>query len=400
MTLLRPIDEAGVLDAVVSAVAAGTALEVVGAGSKRGLGRPVTAAATLDLSAFTGVTFYEPDELVIALRPGTPLAEVEATVAARGQMLAFEPPDLGPLYGLRAGTGTIGGVIATNLSGPRRIKAGAARDHMLGLRAVSGRGEIFKSGGRVVKNVTGYDLSKGLTGSFGTLAVFTEVTLKVLPAAKTETTLAIEGLSDAAAVAALCRALGSPADVSGAAHLPEGVASLGFDGPATLIRIEGVPPSVTDRAGRLTALLADVGPARQIAADESRAAWRAVGGVAPFVGTDETVWKISVAPTTGPKLTARLAALGGRCFYDWGGGLVWLALPAASDAASGARAIRAAIAAEGGGHATLVRAPDATRAAVPVFEPQPAPLAALTRRLKTQFDPLGLLNPGRMTAET
>ncbi|ODN71706.1 glycolate oxidase subunit GlcE [Methylobrevis pamukkalensis] len=406
MTALRPTDEAGVLAAVADAVATGTSLEILGAGSKRGLGRPVAAGRTLDLTGLSGVTFYEPEELVIAVRPGTPLAEVGHLLASRGQALAFEPPDLGPLYGAPADVGTIGGMIAANLSGPRRIKAGAARDHMLGIRAVSGRGEIFKSGGRVVKNVTGYDMSKGLTGSFGTLAVFTELTLKVLPAPQTATTLMWTGLADDAAVAVLSRALGSPADVSGAAHLPASVAAdFGFSGPATLLRLEGIAPSVADRAARLAALLADAGPAEAMGGEPGLDLWRAIRDVAPFAATPGTVvWKISVAPTAGPKVVARLPAAlpstaGSRHFYDWGGGLVWLALDPTSADDAGAAAIRAAIAAEGGGHATLVRAPAELRARIPVFEPQPGPLAALTARLRAQFDPLGILNPGRMVAK-
>jgi glycolate oxidase FAD binding subunit len=189
MTTFTPATAEETLNIVRWAAGEETPLEIVGHGSKRGIGRPSQAEHVLDLSQLSGVTLYEPEELVLSARAGTPLAEIEALLERHNQQLAFEPMDYGPLLGGEPGRGTIGGVLGANLSGPRRIKAGAARDHVLGVNAVSGRGEAFKSGGRVVKNVTGYDLSKGLAGSWGTLAVVTDVTFKVLPAAETERTL-------------------------------------------------------------------------------------------------------------------------------------------------------------------------------------------------------------------
>ena len=224
MTTFTPSTSAEVLSAVQWALSENAPLEILGAGTKRGIGRPVQAAHTLDLSHLTGVTLYEPEELVLTAKAGTPLAEIEKMLAERNQQFAFEPIDYGPLLGQAPGRATIGGVLAANLSGPRRLKAGAARDHILGIQAVSGRGEAFKSGGRVVKNVTGYDLSKLMAGSWGTLAVVTDLTFKVLPAAETETTLALRGLADEDAVEAMALAMGSSAEVSGAAHLPQGVA--------------------------------------------------------------------------------------------------------------------------------------------------------------------------------
>jgi len=184
--LLKPRDAKDVEAAVAWALAEVKTLEIVGHGSKRGIGRAAQWDLSLDLSDLSGVTLYEPEELVLSARAGTPLAEIETLLAAHNQELAFEPMDYGPVFGAPAGCGTIGGTIAANLSGPRRIKAGAARDHFLGVSAVSGRAETFKSGGRVVKNVTGYDLCKVLAGSHGTLAVMTDVTVKVLPRAETE----------------------------------------------------------------------------------------------------------------------------------------------------------------------------------------------------------------------
>ncbi len=404
-TTLKPVDAEGVLEAVRFAAAEETPLEVIGHGSKRGVGRPVQAEYELDLSELTGVTLYEPEELVLSVKAGTPTSDVETLLAENNQMLAFEPMDFGPLYGGARGRGTMGGVLAANASGPRRIKAGAARDHILGIKAVSGRGETFKSGGRVVKNVTGYDLSKGLAGSWGTLAVVTEATFKVLPKPEAAATLVIAGLDDLSAVTSLAKAMGTPFDVSGAAHLPEtlvaevpDVAFASGGRSATLIRLEGIVPSVDYRAEKLTAMVGRLGEVAVIEDSASEAAWRAVRDAAAFGTTTHPVWRVSVAPTAGPTLVAALKNVGViRYFYDWSGGLVWVEVE--EDLPDGlAREIRAAVAAVGGGHATLMRGTPGLRSAVPPFEPQPKPLAALSKRLKEQFDPRGILNPGRMVA--
>ena len=261
---LQPRDAAEVGEAMRWALSGGKALELIGRGSKRAIGRAAQWDATLDLSGLSGVTLYEPEELVLSAKAGTPLAEIEALVAASGQELAFEPMDYGPLLGVAAGAGSIGGVLAANLSGPRRIKAGAARDHFLGVNAVSGRGETFKSGGRVVKNVTGYDLCKLLAGSWGTLAAMTDITIKTLPRAETEETILIIGLDDATAVKAMAAAVGSFADVSAAAHLPAPVAARIAESAAaraavTAFRLEGVPPSIAHRKDVLQKLAAPFG---------------------------------------------------------------------------------------------------------------------------------------------
>lgn len=385
---LKPETDDQVIEIVRWALAGAVPLELAGRGSKRGFGRPVQAAHALDLSGLAGIEVYEPEELVLTARPGTPMAEIEAALAASGQALAFEPPDLGPLYGGAAGAGTLGGTVGCNLSGPRRLKAGAARDHVLGIEAVSGRGQAFKSGGRVVKNVTGYDLPKLLTGAFGTLAAMTRITVKVLPAPETVRTLVIAGLDDTAGVAVLTRALTSPYEVSGAAHLPAGI--LG-DAARSLVRIEGFGPSVDSRVASLSQLLGDAGPVAVLDSGESVDLWRRIRDVSPFAGDGRAVWRVSVAPTAGPQIAA---AAGGAHYFDWGGGLVWIAVPPDGDA--GAASIRAAVGAAGGGHATLVRAPAGLRAALPVFEPQPPALLALERRVRESFDPKGILSPGRM----
>jgi len=395
MTRFRPDDERDLAQIITAAVAQEEPLEIVAGGSKRGLGRPLQTPHVLDMTAFSGIRDYEPEELVLTAGAATPMPEIEAALAAKGQMLAFEPPDWRGVFG---GTGapTLGGVIACNLAGPRRIKMGAARDHFLGFRAVSGRGEAFKAGGKVVKNVTGYDLAKLIAGSYGTLAVVTEVTVKVLPLAAEERTLVLHGLDDARALHAMAEALNSSHELSGAAHLPAGAS--GGDRPLTALRLEGPLPSVMARAEALARELGAFGLAETLATPPSRALWRAVREGAPLA-SDRTrvLWRCSVPPSAGPALAAAVSrAVDARSFFDWGGGLVWLAVPGAGD--GGAAVIRAAVAASGG-HATLLRAPDALRAAIPVFEPQAPALAALTRRVKDAFDPKRILNRGRMYAD-
>ncbi len=398
---LKPRDAKEVEDAVRWALGNDKALELAGQGTKRAIGRPSQTDLTLDLSGLTGVTLYEPAELVLSARAGTPIAEIEALLDKNKQELAFEPMDYGPLLGHDANCGTLGGAIAANLSGPRRIKAGAARDHFLGVTAITGRGETIKSGGRVVKNVTGYDLCKVLAGSWGTLAAMTDVTIKVLPKAETEATVLVTGLYDARACAAMAAAMGSSSDVSGAAHLPDHVASW-FDGlprteASTALRLEGFAPSVDHRKAALARLMKEFGPVSLIDEKESRALWRSIRNVQPFAveaARSRPLWRISVAPNKGYEIAAAITPAA-QMFYDWAGGLIWVAMPFASE--PDAAAIRGATAALGG-HAALVRAPTAVRAATDVFAPEEPALHALTKRVKESFDPKAVLNPGRMWA--
>jgi glycolate oxidase FAD binding subunit len=402
---LAPRDAQEVEQTIGWAVANGKTLEVVGRGTKRTIGRAAQWDATLDLSALTGVTLYEPEELVLSAKAGTRLAEIEALVAASNQELAFEPMDYGVLLGGETAAGSIGGTIAANLSGPRRIKAGAARDHFLGLSAVSGRGETFKSGGRVVKNVTGYDLCKLIAGSWGTLAAMTDVTIKTLPKAETEQTVLVLDLDEATACKVTAAAMSSYGDVSAAAHLPAVVAGriealAGTGTAATAFRLEGFAPSVAQRKAVLEKLLAPFGALGTLAEERSRSLWRAIRDVAPFAASGPSgkrdVWRLSTAPMRGAEVGQALRKkLDAEVLYDWACGLIWAALPAADDA--NAPSVRACVAATGG-HATLIRAPAAVRAAVEVFTPEPGPLAALTDRVRKGFDPQGVLNAGRMWA--
>ena len=400
----KPIDDTQVLDAVAWALGAEAPLEIVGRGSKRGLGRPFQVEHTLDLSGLSGINFYEPEELVLSAKPSTPLAEIGAALAERDQMLAFEPMDMGPLFGQSVGEGSIGGVFACNLSGPRRIKMGAARDHLLGFNAVSGRGEAYKSGGRVVKNVTGYDLSKLITGSFGTLSVITELTFKVLPAPEKTYTVLLAGLDGESATRAMSAAMNSSHEVAGAAHLPVDIAKCsgvsyvaGASGSITAMRLEGFGPSVEQRCRELRQELSGFGALEELHSRNSARFWAEVRDATYLAEpADRVIWRLSVPPSMGHGVVENLRiSHGAKAFLDWSGGLIWLTLPPTDDA--GHAAVRGAVAAVSG-HATLIRAPADVRAAVPVFQPQPAPLAALSARVKDSFDPKRVLNPGRMVA--
>ena len=410
MDTLKVRDARDVEDVVRAAIASEQPLEIVGHGSKRLIGQPMATNALLDLAALNAVTSYEPNELIITVQAAAPLADVRSLIDSRNQQFAFEPMDTAPLLGT-ANLGTIGGMIGAGLAGPRRIKAGGARDHLLGAHGVSGFGDSFKAGGRVVKNVTGYDLCKLLAGSWGTLAVMTEVTLKVMPRPESERTLVLRGLDDIAATRAMTAALGSPFDVSGAAHVPNsafraagsGLGELGDRGEAvTLLRLEGITASAVHRAAALGKLLAPFGTADVLEDDASAAVWDSVRDVRPFAASGALaawpVWRIVCPPASGGALGQALSRdTGGDVIYDWGGGLIWAALPPKPDAQ--AALVRQRVDAAGG-HATLLRASDEVRRNVDVFHPQPSGLAALSERVRQSFDPKGIFNRGRMLRES
>lgn len=392
MIVHMPRDEQDASAIVAQSANKRTKLRVSGRGTKISVGRPVQADESLSAAELKGITLYEPAELVIAARSGTPLSEVVQALAAKGQELPFEPMDYRSLLGTR-GEPTIGAVAAMNISGPRRIMAGAARDSLIGVRFVNGRGEIVKSGGRVMKNVTGLDLVKLMAGSWGTLGFLTEVTFKVLPKHERMATLLIRGLDDRQAVDVLSQALGSPYDVTGAAHLP----APDNQGARTIIRLEGFSVSVDYRLNELRRLFKRFGSADILEGRGAEALWQSVRDATVLQERrEQAYWRISTAPTKGPDFTAQVSrTIDARWFYDWGGGLIWLATPGGGDL--GASAIREATRAFGG-HATLVSASEEARATLDVFEPQAEPVMALTRGIKASFDPAGILNPGRMYA--
>ncbi|KQX18735.1 MULTISPECIES: FAD-binding protein [unclassified Sphingomonas] len=360
----------------------GGKLELRGGGSKAAIGaaRP---AEIVDLRGFAGVVDYDPPELVLTVRPGTPLVEVERLVAEQGQMLAFEPFDHGPLFGAKAGGATIGGIVAAGVAGSGRLTAGGARDHLLGFTAVSGRGERFVAGGKVVKNVTGYDLPKLVAGSWGRLAAITELTLKVLPRPKVVRTMAIEGLGATAAQAAMAEAMGSPAEIGAAAHRPP------LDGrPAmTLFRVQGFAPSVEARCATLPRLLERHGRAIALPADEAAPLWSSIGQAGALADAG-TLWRISLPPSAAPRLVETFEPLGGRWLLDWAGGLLWLGF-------DGDPTLVRRMAEMAGGHAMLVRAPIDLRDRIPAQHPRASGVMALEARVRRAFDPAGIFETGR-----
>ncbi len=373
---MRPTDAGDLAEIIADAAAAGRKLELRGGGTKSEIGAP-REAEIVDMTGFSGVIDYDPAELVLTVGAGTPLADVEALVRGRNQMLAFEPFDHGPLFGRPVGAATIGGVIAAGVSGSRRVSRGAARDHLLGFKGVSGRGEAFVGGAKVVKNVTGYDLPKLVTGGWGRLAALTEITLKVLPRPETALTLVLDALDPRAAQTTMSMAMGSQADVAAAAHT-QGL---------TAFRLEGFGPSVTARRDALEALLADAGPARILTEIEAEAFWR---GLRDLDALDDgrPLWRVSTPPSRACQIVDTLAPLGARWLMDWAGGLLWLTFDGAP------AALRQAAEAVGG-HAMLVRAPDGLRARVPALHPQPTGVRALEARVRRAFDPKGVFETGR-----
>ena len=379
---LLPQSARDVADAIADAARQGERLTITGGGSKAATGAPV-AVRELSTRGLCGVVDYDPAELVLTVRPGTPLAQVQALVASEGQMLAFEPFDHGLIFGAAEGAATIGGVVAAGVAGSQRLSGGAARDHLLGFQAVSGRGEIFVAGGKVVKNVTGFDLPKLAAGSWGRLFMMTELTLKVLPMPRELRTLAIAGLSLDQALALMALAMGSQGDVAAAAYLPAGLRG---GESATILRVQGFDASVAARCMLLETLLADFGRLAPISPTDAEAMWADLRRLAPL-GPDRPLWRLNVVPSLAGRVRQALPA-NADMLFDWAGGLVWVA--GAVDPAL----IRSA-AVNAGGHAMLIRADAALRAQVPAFHPQPAGLAALEERVRRAFDPTGLFETGR-----
>ena len=374
----RPADETELIGLIAEAAERGLKLELRGGGSKREIGA-ATDASVVELGCFRGVIDYDPAELVLTAGAATPLMEIEAALIAQGQALAFEPFDHGPIFERPVGAATLGGVIAAGVSGSRRLSRGAARDHLLGFRAVSGRGEAFVGGAKVVKNVTGYDLPKVMTGSWGRLAALTEVTLKVLPCAPEALTLAITGLSPDAAVAVMSKAMGSKADPAAAAHSP-------LDGGLTTLRLEGFAPSIKAREQLLIDLLSEV-VVRPLSADRALAVWGDLRALKPL-DDGRPLWRLVVPARAAAEVIATLEPLGARWLMDWAGGLIWLTADAAP---TQVRAV-----AEGlGGHAALIRADETLRGSTPTFHPQSSGVAALEMRVRRAFDPAGVFETGR-----
>ena len=365
MQRIQPESPSEIVSVVRSHAEQRRPLAIEGSGSKSGLGRPVEAEALLSARGLSGITTYQPDELVLTAWSGTPMREIWDALVEKRQHLAFEPA-ASTLYGSGNEAGTLGGVLASNLSGPRRPSAGAARDHFLGFSAVNGIGEEFKAGGKVVKNVTGYDLPKLLTGSMGTLAVLLEVTVKVLPAPEKQRTVIV------------------PVAARSGVDLVRGASSV-----IAALRLTGSPVSVADRCAAVRAAIGV--PTEELHTARSQALWSEINEVSGLLPTETAVlWRLSVPPAAGERIAAQLGG-GDDWLMDWGGGRIWMTRRDAS--AEDAAVVRKAVAVVGG-HATLVRGPDVLRRAIDVF-PMEAP-PALLQRTKAAFDPHGIFNPGRM----
>ncbi len=384
---LVPNSESEVCEAVMAAGAAASCLHIRGGGTRHAMAN--AEGKRLSISGLNGITLYEPAELVLSAQAGTPVARIEAELDSKNQRLAFEPPDYRDLLGTE-GEPTIGGCVAVNASGPRRVNAGACRDGLIGVRMVTGRGEIVRSGGRVMKNVTGYDLVKLSAGAHGTLGVLTEVTFKLLPKPQTQASLVLRGLSVARAIEAMLTALRSPYEVTGAAHLPAGQGREG----ATYLRLEGFDFSVQHRSRELVRVLTPFGEAERLDELGSAAVWRDIRDARAFqVPPGDVVWRVSTRASQAAALAAHLSGIAKAAAFDWGGALIWLTC--ALDGDGGQAAIRGALRAVGG-HATLARAPAEMRMRLDTFEPLPDALMNLTGKIKQAFDPQGILNPGRM----
>lgn len=390
---LAPQSESHVVDAVRGVSEKNAALEIVAHGTKRAIGRPVSANTILDTSAISGIVKYEPEELVLTVRAATPMREIEAALAEKNQMLGFEPADWGPLFGAAPNAGTIAGVVATNACGARRVRAGAVRDHVIGCRFVNGSGEAIKAGGQVIKNVTGFDIAKLMCGAFGTLGVLTEVTLRVTPKPAHMATFALKNSAPKEGLAALRRAAGLPIDATGLSYFPamafgETQGALAGGSGAALIRIEGTRPALDEKLSVLRHAFAGV--ERAVLDDGTAALFKGVSNGAVFAQRETDIWRLCVPQSAAHEA---LSTSGASFWYaDWAGGVLWLGLPADEATATRLRSITMTV----GGYATLVRGSAEARANLAVFETEAAARAELTRSIKAAFDPKRLMNPGRM----
>lgn len=398
-----PSSETELADLIRQAADQKLPVEICGNRTKRDIGGSMQVATRISTTQISGVTLYEPTEMVLSAKSGTPVSEIETLLDQNGQELAFEPARWDRIVAPKATEpATIGGVVASNISGPRRVLRGSVRDHLIGMRAVNGFGEEIKSGGRVMKNVTGYDLARGIAGSWGTLAVLSEVTFKVLPKAAESRSLILLNLPDEGAVQAMCYAMGSPHEVTGTVHIPTAfterlsnpdIAKLGRS--VTALRLENFPSALTRRVGSLYEALKPFGEIYELDHQRSQDFWSDVRGLT-FLSGDWPLWRITTAPDRAAKLVSKLRnRLECHAAYEWSGGLIWLEVSPATDA--GATMLRR-ITAEFQADAMLVRAKQSTRAAIDVFQPLPEANMALIKRLKEAFDPHRIFNPGRIYA--
>jgi glycolate oxidase FAD binding subunit len=387
-THIRPRNAGELAAEIVDAAASGKTFEISAGGTKLGLGGPVSSDAVLDVAGLSSVEFYEPEELVMKIGVGALLADIRQMLSEKRQRLAFDPPDYGRVLESRADAGTIGGVVACNIAGPRRLLGGAPRDALLGFEGANGRGELFKAGGRTVKNVTGYDLSKLMAGSHGVLAVLTTVTLKVVPAPETEATLLIRGLTESEAVQVMLDAHGMSVEVAGAAHLPKELSAV----PQTALRLEGPRASVQARLVELEHRFHRIADVEKIADAQSAAFWVGVRDLGALRAQPaESIWRLLLPAAHSVRV---VRSVGGRALYDWGGSQVFVAVPTAK-IANDVTSVRELVS-QVGGRANLFRAPDLVRRKCGAYHPRAPIHEELNERTRQAFDPARILNPGRL----
>lgn len=405
MQITKITEEQQIRDMLDWALAGKHGLTIQGAGSKAGIGLPAATEHALDLSGLTGVEMYEPAELVMQAKAGTKVSEVQSVLRQSGQRLAFDPPDYGPLLGTGAGEGTLGGLFSCNLSGPARIKAGSARDHLLGVTGFTGRAQAFQTGSRVMKNVTGYDLCKLVAGSYGTLAIATTLTFKVLPRPEKTRTVLLYDVPLEKAQPIMNSGLSSVHDIAAAAYLPADIAllsPLGYirdpEKSVLALKVEGPGPSAEFRCNAVREMLAGEGTTEELHGQNSGTFWEFVSNVSPFVGTTGVIWKLSIPPANAARVISELQekAPEMRYFLDWGGSLLWIEMPE-KNADGGEGLVRGVLG--GAGHATLIRGSEELRTKIAPFQPQPEAVRKINARIKDGFDPENILNPGRLNAD-
>ncbi len=398
-SVLKPLSEREISEIVKSCFKKNIPLEIQGLGTKKKIGRNFQSEKTLDLSKHSGIIEYQPEELYIKVKSGTPIDLIKKELKKNNQQLAFEPTDFGPLFSGSNNEGTIGGVVSCNFAGPRRFKVGSARDHILGFRGINGRGEIIKSGGTVVKNVTGYDLSKVASGSFGTLMVFSEISIKVLPIAESNKTLIIDNNDLKSSLDYLNKSLSSSSDPSGAVFYPKifrnqfTLNDLTVFGSITAIRIEGSINSIDHRINKLTKdLRVESRKLDILAPEQSKIFWDDTRRLKVFSNLDKNLFRVVVPPSTTFNLLNDLSTFNIKYFVDWGGNLIWLQIDSINP--KELRELRD-IVKKFNGYLTIIKVSDDLKGLIDIFTINEIKYQ-ITEKIKKSFDPKRILNPGKM----
>tara|TARA_B110000438_G_scaffold270846_1_gene288288 strand:- start:1293 stop:2561 length:1269 start_codon:yes stop_codon:yes gene_type:complete len=404
---IYPENEKEVADIIKKHYKSGKAIEIVGSGSKRKIGKPIQCEKILNFSKLEGIIEYLPEELYIKVKTGTKIDKIENELTKNKQQLAFEPIDFGYLFLGKSNCGTAGGHVSCNISGPRRFKSGSIRDHILGFRAVNGRGEIIKSGGTVVKNVTGYDLSKLICNSYGTLAALTEITFKVLPAAPESKTLIIHNLDLSFSTQYLEKAISTPVEVSGASFLPVDpicnscemnikdtikLNDLKYEGSMTAMRLEGSKKSIDERMKNLKKELNVSNKSISILDTfQSEIFWKKIRNLEIFSATKNNIIRIVIPPSECCKLIYELPK-NFKYFLDWGGSLIWMEACELTEHIF--ESIRKKVV-KHGGYLSMIKNSDYLPYVEDVFTIDRARFN-ISQNIKKSFDPKRILNPGKM----